>query len=109
MSHRTIAPQKQERDYWRDKFKDGRKENKQLKKTIGDLQEVISEIYEDATIIVSKETNEISESRSESSIDSESSGTHKHLIKEDSNELLDNNINDYPKLVNLLNNSINLD
>lgn len=35
---------KQERDYWKNKFKDGREENKQLKKTIDDLQEVIAEI-----------------------------------------------------------------
>ena len=47
---------KQERDYWKNKFKDGREENKQLKKTIDDLNKVSAEIC--ATLILQNVENE---------------------------------------------------
>jgi len=47
---------KQERDYWKNKFKDGREENKQLKKTIDDLNKVSAEIC--ATLILQSVENE---------------------------------------------------
>ena len=47
---------KYERDYWKNKFKDTKEENKRLKKTIDDLHEVITELC--ATLILQGVENE---------------------------------------------------